>query len=61
MISLTLNMAADRAINPIFEVFSLRCGVSEIIDAGRAIERVFFVILIDPCRWIVYGVLKRRD
>jgi hypothetical protein len=54
-------MAAERAINPIFEVFSLRCGVSEIMDAGIAIESFFFVILIVPYRCVVYVVLKRRD
>ena len=38
MISLTLKIAAALPINPIFAVFSLRCGVSAITDAGIAIE-----------------------
>jgi hypothetical protein len=33
-------MAAARAIKPILEVFSRKCGVSEITDAGMAIDKL---------------------
>ena len=35
-------MAAVLPIKPIFEVFSRRCGVSEMTDAGMAIVSLFF-------------------
>ena len=44
MISFTLKIAADLAIKPILEVFSRKCGVSDIIDAGIAIVSVFLSI-----------------
>jgi hypothetical protein len=37
-------MAAALPIKPILAVFSLRCGVSEMIDAGIVIEILFLVI-----------------
>ena len=39
-------MAAARPIKPIFEVFSRRCGVSEIVDAGIAIVSFFLSITV---------------
>lgn len=48
MISSTLKMAAARPIRPIFAVFSLRCGVSEIVDAGIAIANFFLFITFFP-------------
>jgi hypothetical protein len=45
MISSTLKIAAALPIKPIFEVFSRKCGVSEITDAGIAIASFFFFIL----------------
>jgi hypothetical protein len=51
MISFTLKIAAARPIKPILEVFSLKCGVSDIIDAGIATVNLFRVILcIHPCQ-----------
>ena len=46
MISSTLKMAAILPINPIFEVFSRRCGVSEITDVGMAIACFFFSMFL---------------
>lgn len=46
MISSTLKMAAVLPINPIFEVFSRRCGVSEITDVGMAIARFFLSMFL---------------
>ena len=46
MISFIRKIAAVRAINPIFEVFSLRCGVSDMMDAGIAIFRFVGFILV---------------
>jgi hypothetical protein len=44
MISSTLKIAAALPIKPIFEVFSRKCGVSEITDAGIAIANFFLFI-----------------
>lgn len=44
IISFMRKMAAALAIKPIFEVFSRRCGVSEITDAGIAMESFFLFI-----------------
>jgi hypothetical protein len=46
MISLTLKIAATLPINPIFDVFSRRCGVSEITDTGTAIASFFLSITL---------------
>ena len=45
MISFTLKIAAALPTNPTFEVFSRRCGVSEITDAGIAITNFFFFVI----------------
>ena len=47
MISSILKMATTLPINPIFEVFSRRCGVSEMTDVGMAID--FFVVSMFSC------------
>lgn len=46
MISSTLKIAADLPIDPIFAVFSRKCGVSEIVDAGMAIVSFFLFITV---------------
>ena len=43
MISLTLKIAAARPINPIFEVFSRRCGISEITGGWNGDCKLLFV------------------
>jgi hypothetical protein len=45
MISLTLKIAAALPIKPTFEVFSRKCGVSEMTDAGIATANFFLANL----------------
>jgi len=54
MIWFTRKIAAARATNPILEVFSLRCGVSAMMDAGIAMDSL--VMLFSLC-----VVLKRLN
>ena len=57
MISSILKMAAVLPIKPIFEVFSRRCGVSEMTDAGMAIVSLFFFMGAGaPFAWILGGL-----
>ena len=42
IISSILKIAAVLPIKPIFEVFSRRCGISEITDVGIAMVSFFF-------------------
>lgn len=48
MISLTLKIAAVLPINPTREVFSRKCGISETIDAGIAMESLFLIKPASP-------------
>jgi hypothetical protein len=43
---------------PIFEVFSRRCGVSEIADAATAIANLLFKRQDSPWKALVYVQLK---
>ena len=56
----TRNIAAARPIKPIFAVFSRRCGVSEIADAGIAIARFFLFVRYPSCV-VVCVELKRQN
>jgi hypothetical protein len=58
MISLTLKMAAERAMEPILAVFSRQWGVSEMTDAGMAIES--FLDCIVCFLAVVYCILLLR-
>lgn len=53
MISSTLKMAAALPMSPTLAVFSRRCGVSEMRDAGTAIMIFFLYILSLPyLEWV---------
>jgi len=57
MISSTLKIAAALQIKPIFEVFSRKCGVSEITDAGMAIASFFLSITLSlPTAWLIVSL-----
>jgi hypothetical protein len=50
MISLTLKIAAALPIKPTFEVFSRKCGVSEMTDAGIATANFLANLCFAPRR-----------
>jgi hypothetical protein len=62
MISSTLKIAAALPIKPIFEVFSRKCGVSEITDAGIAIVSFFLsMALFASCRLVNYCLVELKS
>src|SRR5512136_1671078 len=64
MISFTLKMAAALPINPIFEVFSRRCGMSDITEAGTAITNLFFPTNLSPlcsCAALTFNLKEEQD
>ena len=58
MISFILKMAAALPVSPIFAVFSLRCGVSEMIDAGMAILMILFDIFVEPASCLLVAAFS---
>jgi hypothetical protein len=61
MISSILKIAAALPINPIFEVFSRKCGVSEITDAGIAIASFFLLISHAPFTENLYAYVQLKS
>jgi hypothetical protein len=58
MISSTLKIAAALPMKPIFDVFSRKCGVSEITDAGIAIDSFLLsIIVLSLSAWLTLSAL----